>query len=174
VLEVTAPILEAQLVESLVRNQVHYQTLVASKAARCVEAARGRSLVDFALRRAPGAEAGLRIVRASYLAGFDATSNVLAGRIHGIPPTGTMAHSFVQCFDDAADACRAFARSYPDESTSSSTRTTRWRIPSARSWSRTSSRRPALASAASASTRATWSRSAVRRGACWTLRASSA
>ncbi|HUP31775.1 MAG TPA: nicotinate phosphoribosyltransferase [Gaiellaceae bacterium] len=113
VLEVTAPVLEAQLVETLVLNQIHYQTLVASKAARSVEAARGRKLVDFGLRRTPGAEAGLKIARASYLAGFDATSNVLAGREYGIEVAGTMAHSFVQCFEDETESFRAFARSYP-------------------------------------------------------------
>jgi len=113
VLEVTAPVLEAQLVETLVLNQVHYQTLVASKASRSVEVARGRRLVDFGLRRTPGAEAGLRIARASYLAGFDATSNVLAGRAYGIEIAGTMAHSFVQCFEDETEAFRAFAGSYP-------------------------------------------------------------
>jgi nicotinate phosphoribosyltransferase len=114
VLEVTGPLLEAQLLETLVLNQVHYQTLVASKASRCVEAARGARLVDFSLRRTPGAEAGLKIARASYLAGFDATSNVLAGREYGIETSGTMAHSFVQCFEDEAESFRAFARSYPE------------------------------------------------------------
>lgn len=112
-LEVTAPVLEAQLVETAVLNQIHYQTLVASKASRSVEAARGRYLVDFGLRRTQGAEAGSRIARASYLAGFDATSNVLAGRAYGIELAGTMAHSFVQCFEDETEAFRAFTRSYP-------------------------------------------------------------
>ncbi len=113
-LEVTAPLIEAQLVETALLNRLHFQTLVASKASRCVESARGRRLVDFSLRRSPGAEAGLKVARASYLAGFDATSNVLAGREYGIEIAGTMAHSFVQCFDEEAEAFRAFARSYPD------------------------------------------------------------
>jgi nicotinate phosphoribosyltransferase len=115
-LEITAPVLEAQLVETLALNQVHHQTLVASKAARCVEAARDRRLVDFSLRRTPGREAGLKVARASYLAGFDATSNVLAGREYGVEIAGTMAHSFVQCYPDETEAFRAFARSYPDAS----------------------------------------------------------
>ena len=99
-LEVTAPLLEAQLVETVLLNELHFQSLIASKAARCVEAAEGRLLVDFGLRRTHGGEAGLKVARASYLSGFDATSNVLAGRMFGIPTAGTMAHSFVECFED--------------------------------------------------------------------------
>jgi nicotinate phosphoribosyltransferase len=92
---------------------VHLQTLIATKAARCVEAARGRSLIDFALRRTHGTDAALKVARASYLAGFDATSNVLAGQVYGIPISGTMAHSYVQSFTDELEAFRAFAVSYP-------------------------------------------------------------
>jgi len=114
-LEVTAPILEAQIAETMVLNALHLQTLVASKAARSVEAAGGRTLVDFSLRRTHGGEAGLKVARASYLAGFDATSNVLAGRRYGIPLAGTMAHSYVQSFEDELAAFRAFARAYPDD-----------------------------------------------------------
>ena len=114
-LEVTAPILEAQIAETMVLNELHLQTLVASKAARSVEAAAGRTLVDFSLRRTHGGEAGLKVARASYLAGFDATSNVLAGRRYGIPLAGTMAHSYVQSFEDELAAFRAFARAYPDD-----------------------------------------------------------
>ena len=114
-LEVTAPILEAQIAETMVLNALHLQTLVASKAARSVEAAGGRTLVDFSLRRTHGGEAGLKVARASYLAGFDATSNVLAGRRYGIPLAGTMAHSYVQSFGDELAAFRAFARAYPDD-----------------------------------------------------------
>jgi nicotinate phosphoribosyltransferase len=113
-LEVTAPLLEAQLVETIVLNRVHFQSLVASKAARCVDAAQGRKLVDFALRRTHGTEAGLAVARASYLAGFDATSNVLAGRLYGMPVAGTMAHSFVECFEDENNAFEAFTRAYPN------------------------------------------------------------
>jgi nicotinate phosphoribosyltransferase len=117
VLEVTAPVLEAQLVETVVLNQIHFQSLLASKAARCVDAAAGRRLVDFSLRRTHGCEAGLKAARASYIAGFDATSNVLAGRLFGIPLAGTMAHSYVECFPDEVDAFTAFTSAYPRDST---------------------------------------------------------
>jgi nicotinate phosphoribosyltransferase len=95
---------------------VHFQSLVAGKAARCVDAARGRLLVDFGLRRTHRADAGMRAARSSYLAGFDSTSNVLAGKEYGIPTAGTMAHSYVEAFDDELAAFRAFARAYPDRS----------------------------------------------------------
>ena len=114
-LELTAPLVEAQVVETMVLNEIHLQTLVASKAARSVEAAGGRLLVDFALRRAHGGEAGLKVARASFVAGFDSTSNVLAGRLYGIPIAGTMAHSYIESFDDELEAFRAFARAYPDD-----------------------------------------------------------
>jgi nicotinate phosphoribosyltransferase len=113
-LEVTAPLVEAQLVETMVLNEMHLQTLVAGKAARCVEAAEGRLLVDFSLRRTHGGEAGLKVARASWIAGFDATSNVLAGRSYGIPLAGTMAHAYVESFPDEQAAFAAYARSYPD------------------------------------------------------------
>ncbi len=113
-LEVTAPLLEAQLVETMVLNEIHLQTVIASKAARSVDAADGRLLVDFALRRTHGGEAGVKVARASWLAGFDSTSNVLAGRLYGIPVAGTMAHSYVESFPSELDAFRAFARAYPD------------------------------------------------------------
>lgn len=115
-LEVTAPIVEAQIAETMLINEIHLQTLIAGKAARCVDVAGGRRLVDFALRRTHGGEAGMKVARASYLAGFDATSNVLAAREYGIPAAGTMAHSFVEAFADEAEAFRAFARCYPDRS----------------------------------------------------------
>jgi nicotinate phosphoribosyltransferase len=113
-LEVTAPLLEAQLVETMVLNEMHLQTLVAGKAARCVEAAGGRMLVDFSLRRTHGGEAGMKVARASWIAGFDATSNVLAGQRFGIPVAGTMAHSYVESFPDERSAFDAYARTYPD------------------------------------------------------------
>jgi nicotinate phosphoribosyltransferase len=109
-LRVTAPLREAQLVESRLMNLLHYQTVVASKAARCVLAARGRPLVDFGLRRAHGAEAGLLSARASYLAGFAGTATALAGATFGIPVFGTMAHSYVQAHDDEEQAFERFAR----------------------------------------------------------------
>ena len=114
-IEVTAPILEAQLVESLVLNTIHYQTLVATKAARCVDAAEGRSIIEFGLRRAPGLDAALKAARAAWIAGAAATSNTLAGRWLGIPVTGTMAHSYVTAFPSELDAFRAFARAFPTE-----------------------------------------------------------
>ena len=115
-LEVTGPIIDAQLAETILINQIQYQTLLATKAARCVHAARGRPIADFAARRTHGGEAALRMARASYIAGFGATSNVLAARRYGIPPTGTMAHSYITSFDDEADAFRAYARRFPDRS----------------------------------------------------------
>jgi nicotinate phosphoribosyltransferase len=114
VLEVTAPVIEAQLVESFLINAVNFPTLIATKAARCYYAARGRGLVDFSLRRTPGEDAGLNVARASYLAGFDGTSNVLAGKLYDIPVSGTMAHSFVMSFEDETEAFRAFARTFGD------------------------------------------------------------
>lgn len=114
-LEITAPIIEAQLIETFVLNAVHLQTVIASKAARCVAAAQGRMLVDFSLRRTHGIDAGLKVARASYLAGFDGTSNVLAGKLYGVPFYGTMAHSFIQSFDDEEAAFRAYADTFPGE-----------------------------------------------------------
>ncbi|HEU0303395.1 MAG TPA: nicotinate phosphoribosyltransferase [Gaiellaceae bacterium] len=113
-LEVTAPLVEAQLVETMVLNELHLQTLVAGKTARCVAAADGRLLVDFSLRRTHGGEAGMKVARASWIAGFDATSNVLAGQRLGIPVAGTMAHSYVESFQDERAAFDAYARVYPD------------------------------------------------------------
>jgi nicotinate phosphoribosyltransferase len=111
---VTAPLPEAQLVETRVINLVHFATLIASKAARSVLVAPGKLLVDFGLRRAHGAEAGLLAARAAYLAGFAGTSNVLAGARFGIPTFGTMAHSFVEAHDDELDAFVSYARAQPD------------------------------------------------------------
>ena len=114
-LEVTGRLLETQLVETMLLNIVHLHTLVASKASRSVDAAGGRTLVDFSLRRTHGGEAGLAVARASYLAGFDATSNVLGGRAYRIPVAGTMAHSYVESFADETAAFRAYARTFPDD-----------------------------------------------------------
>ncbi len=114
ILRVRAPIREAQLVESRLLNIVHLQTVVASKAVRCLLAAPGRRLIDFGMRRAHGAEAALLSARATHLAGFGATATVEAGRRFGIPLSGTMAHSYVQAHDDEAAAFTAFARAHPD------------------------------------------------------------
>jgi nicotinate phosphoribosyltransferase len=111
ILRITAPILEAQLVESRLLNIVHFQTLIASKAARCVIAAAGRQLVDFGMRRAHEADAALYAARAAYLAGFDATATVEAGKRFAIPLSGTMAHSFIEAHDREEDAFRGFVRS---------------------------------------------------------------
>ena len=113
ILRVTAPLPEAQLVESRLVNLLHYQVLVASKAARSVLAAGGKRLIVFGLRRAHGAEAGLLAARASYLAGFDGTSAVLAAPRFGIPVFGTMAHSFVQAHESETAAFAHFARAFP-------------------------------------------------------------
>ena len=113
IFRLVAPLPLAQLVETRVINLLHFQTLVASKAARLVLAAAGRMLVDFGLRRAHGFEAGLLAARASYLVGFAGSSTVLAEREFGIPSYGTMAHSYIQACDDEAAAFENFLRSYP-------------------------------------------------------------
>lgn len=117
IVEVTAPIIEAQIVETFIINQINFQSLIATKAARCVHAARGRAVVDFSLRRTHGIDAGMKVARASYLAGFAGTSNVRAGRHYGIPVVGTMAHSFVSSYEHEIDAFRAFVKSFPNNST---------------------------------------------------------
>jgi len=117
ILRVTAPLPVAQLIETRLINIVHFQCLVASKAARMMLAAPGKLMVDFGLRRAHGAEAGVMAARASYIAGFAGTATVLAGELYGIPIFGTMAHSFVQAHDDEAAAFELFAQSRPENLT---------------------------------------------------------
>src|SRR5690349_20539964 len=102
--EVSGPLIEAQLVETAVLNLLHVSTVLASKAARSVLAARGRALAEFGLRRSHGTDAGMKAARAAMLAGFDSTSNVLAGRTWGVPLSGTMAHSFVMAYPRELDA----------------------------------------------------------------------
>ena len=114
VLEVTAPIIEAQVAETFIINQVNLQTLLVTKAARCVQAAQGRGLSDFASRRTHGTDAALKMARCSYIAGFQSTSNVLAAQRYGIPPAGTMAHSFISTFTSEAVAFQAYADTFPD------------------------------------------------------------
>jgi nicotinate phosphoribosyltransferase len=111
VLRVSAPILQAQLVETRVINFLQYQTLVASKAARMVLAAPGKDLIDFGLRRAHSGEAGVLAARASYIAGFTGTATVLAGVLFGVPIFGTMAHSYVQAHNSEEEAFLSFAQS---------------------------------------------------------------
>ena len=113
-LQVVACLPVAQLVESFVLNQIHHQTVVASKAARVVAAAAGRRVVDFGMRRMHGTDAALKGARACWIAGVDATSNVLAALRYGIPASGTMAHSYVQAHGSEAAALRAFAALYPE------------------------------------------------------------
>ena len=114
ILRVTASLPEAQLVETRLLNLVHFQTVIASKAARVRLAAPGKSLIDFGLRRAHGAEAGLYAARASYLAGFDGSATALAAPRFGIPVFGTMAHSFVQAHESESAAFAHFAAAFPD------------------------------------------------------------
>jgi nicotinate phosphoribosyltransferase len=113
-LRVSAPLPQAQLVESRLMNLLHFQTLIASKAARMVLAAPGKLLVDFGLRRAHGAEAGLLAARASYLAGLAGSATVPADKLYGVPLFGTMAHSFIEAWDDEAAALESFARARPN------------------------------------------------------------
>jgi nicotinate phosphoribosyltransferase len=113
-IRITAPLPMAQIVETRLINILHFQTMIASKAARMVLAAPGKILSDFGLRTAHGAEAGLFSARASYIAGFGGAANVLAGERYGIPIVGTMAHSFVQVHDDEMTAFENFARSRPE------------------------------------------------------------
>ena len=115
IIQVTAPLPEAQLVESRLMNLLQFQTLVATRAARVVDAAQGRRVVDFGMRRAHGAEAAMFAARASYLAGFDATATVLAGAEYGIPVTGTMAHSYILAFAEEMEAFKAFLEAHPDK-----------------------------------------------------------
>ncbi len=114
ILRVTALLPQAQLVETRIMNLLNFQTLIASKAARSVLAAGGKPLIDFGLRRAHGAEAGLLAARASYLAGFAGTATVLAGMEYDIPIYGTMAHSFVQAHKDETTAFEHFALAQPE------------------------------------------------------------
>src|SRR5208282_3208983 len=113
ILRLTAPLPIAQLVETRLLNLLHFQTVIAAKAARMVLTAPGKMLVDFGLRRAHGAEAGLLSARASYLAGFTGTATLEAGRQFRIPVYGTMAHSYVQAHADEAAAFESFAKSQP-------------------------------------------------------------
>jgi nicotinate phosphoribosyltransferase len=112
-LEVTAPLPEAQLVETVLLNHLNHATTVASKCARCVLAAAGHPLVDFSLRRTHGTQAGYQAARLGAMVGFAGTSNVAAAHAERLPAVGTMAHSFVEAFGDEEQAFRAFARSHP-------------------------------------------------------------
>src|SRR5208337_5366155 len=114
ILEVTAPIIEAQIIETLVLNVIHLETMLASKAARVYGAASGRGIIEFGMRRTHGVDASVKAARASYLVGFIGTSNLLAGKIYKIPVFGTMAHSYVTSFRSELDAFHAYACAFPD------------------------------------------------------------
>jgi nicotinate phosphoribosyltransferase len=116
-IRVTAPIIEAQLVETFLLNSINLQTMIATKASRVVHAAKGKSVIEFGLRREHGIDAGMKVARSSYIAGCQGTSNVLAGQTYGIPVFGTMAHSFIMSYPKEIDAFRAFTKTFPDKST---------------------------------------------------------
>ena len=116
VIRVTAPIIEAQLIETFLLNTINLQTMIATKASRVVHAAAGKSVVEFGLRRVHGIDAGMKVARCSYIAGCQGTSNVLAGLEYGIPVFGTMAHSFIMSFERELEAFRAFAKTFPNKS----------------------------------------------------------
>ena len=117
VMEVSGEIIECQLVETFLLNRVNLESMLATKAARVVDAAEGESVVDFAARRTHGLDASMKQARSSYIAGFDGTSNVAAAAEFGIPAVGTMSHSFISSFGSELEAFRAYARSFPDTST---------------------------------------------------------
>ena len=117
VMEITGPIIECQILENYVINRVSLQTMLATKAARAMYAARGRPVTYYGSRRAPGIDAAGQMARVGSMTGFAGTGNVLAAAQHGLTPMGTMAHSFVGSFPTELDAFRAFARSFPDAST---------------------------------------------------------
>lgn len=113
IIEVAAPLPQGQLAETFALNQIHFQTVAASKAVRVVEAAQGNTVVDFGARRMHGSDAAMKAARAFFIAGVDATSNVLAAKAYGIPPSGTMAHSYVEAHADEMEAFEAFNRTFP-------------------------------------------------------------
>jgi nicotinate phosphoribosyltransferase len=115
--QVHAPLIEAQIIETIVINQLGFPTMVATKAARCVSVTEGRRLVDFGPRRAQGTDASLLAARAAYLAGFDGTANVLAGKRYGVPVYGTMSHSFIMAHEQERAAFQDFVESFPKLST---------------------------------------------------------
>lgn len=114
IVQVEGPLPEAQLLETLALNCIHFETLVASKAARITAVGRGKSIVDFGFRRSHTTEAGIAAARAARIAGFRGTSNLEAGKRYGIPVVGTMAHSYVMLFEGEDAAFRAYQSSFPD------------------------------------------------------------
>jgi len=113
VIRVTGSIIEAQIIESFLLNAINLQTMIASKASRVVQAANNRRIFDFALRRTHGTDAGIKVARSSYVAGFNGTSNCLAGKLYNIHIAGTMAHSFVMSFKQEMDSFLAYSSTFP-------------------------------------------------------------
>jgi nicotinate phosphoribosyltransferase len=116
-IRVTAPIIESQLIETFLLNTINLQTMIATKSSRVVQSAKGKSVIEFGLRREHGIDAGMKVARSSYIAGCQGTSNVLAALTYGIPVFGTMAHSFVMSYPKEIDAFRAFIKTFPNKST---------------------------------------------------------
>jgi len=117
IIRVTGSIIEAQILESFLLNSVNLQTMIASKASRVVCSAKKRATLDFSLRRTHGADAAIKVARSSYIAGFSGTSNVLAGKLYGIPIVGTMAHSFIMSFKLEKDSFLAYSHTFPEKTT---------------------------------------------------------
>lgn len=117
ILRVTAPIIEAQLVETRLLSAINFQTMVASRAARLITAAQGKPVVEFGARRADGAEAGIFAARAAWIAGSAGTSNVIAAKMFGIPVYGTQAHSWIMAYEDESQAFARFLDVFPDQAT---------------------------------------------------------
>ncbi len=115
-MRVTGTVLETQIIETLLLNTLNFESLIATKASRIVSAAQGKPVLDFGLRRAQGL-GGLQASKAAMIGGLQASSNVLAGKQYGIPISGTMAHSWIQAFEDEIEAFRTYARYYPDSTT---------------------------------------------------------
>ena len=113
VVRITAPLIQAQIVESFLLNTINLSTMIATKASRVVGVAQGKGLYDFSLRRTHGLDAANKVARSSFVAGFKVTSNVLAAKLYGIPAVGTMAHSFVMSFNSELQSFRAFANTFP-------------------------------------------------------------
>jgi nicotinate phosphoribosyltransferase len=117
ILQITAPIIQAQLIESFILNTINLHTTLATKASRVIYAAKGKPVVEFGLRRSQGRDASLAAAKCSYAAGAIGTSNVLAGKLYNIPVFGTMAHSFIEAFEDEEKAFKAFATTFPSKTT---------------------------------------------------------
>lgn len=116
-IRITAPIIEAQIIETFLLNTINLQTMIATKASRIVRAAKSKPVIEFGLRREHGIDAGIKVARSSFIAGCQGTSNVLAGKHYNIPVFGTMAHSFIMSYKNEIDAFRAFTKTFPNKTT---------------------------------------------------------